>query len=243
MPAPVLIACAHGTRDPEGRATVRALVEDVRGAQPGCEVREAFVDVETPRVGDVLADALAPGGATAVVVPLLLSPGYHVHVDIAEAVAVHGARAAAAEPLGADPRVAEVLLRRLAEVGTAPGDAVVVAAAGSSDARSHRAVEAVAARVATSHPGPVSVGYGSAAAPNVGSAVTAARSAGAGRVVVASYLLAPGHFLGRLAASGADVVTAPLAPHPLLVAAVLARYRACASGLGGAPDAALPSAS
>ncbi len=237
MPAPVLLACAHGTRDPAGREMMRALVDGVRRAQPGCDVREAFVDVEAPRVADALADALASSGATAVVVPLLLSPGYHVHVDIAEAVAANGPRAASAEPLGADPRVAELLLRRLAEAGTAPGDAVVVAAAGSSDVRALRAVESVVDRVAARHPGPVSVGYGSAASPDVGAAVAAARAAGAERVVVASYLLAPGHFLSRVAASGADVVTAPLAPDPALVAAVLARYRAAAAGLG-ARDAA-----
>jgi len=43
---------------------------------------------------------------------------------------------------------------------------------------------------------------------------------------VASYLLAPGIFQRRVEESGGDVVTAPIAPHPLLVEIVLARYRA-----------------
>jgi hypothetical protein len=45
-------------------------------------------------------------------------------------------------------------------------------------------------------------------------------------VVVASYLLAPGSFHRVLAESGADLVTAPLAPHPELVEIALDRYRA-----------------
>src|SRR3712207_9111535 len=64
--------------------------------------------------------------------------------------------------------------------------------------------------------------YGSAARPAVPDAVAAARSAGAGRVVIASYLLAPGHFHDKLAGAGADQVTAPLLPDGR-IAAVLDR--------------------
>ncbi|MGO1315861.1 MAG: sirohydrochlorin chelatase, partial [Cellulomonadaceae bacterium] len=48
------------------------------------------------------------------------------------------------------------------------------------------------------------------------------------RVVVASYLLAPGVFHDRLAGAGADVVSAPLAPDVRLAQVVLARYDAAA---------------
>ena len=62
--------------------------------------------------------------------------------------------------------------------------------------------------------------------PSVADAVAAARTAsGGGPVAVASYLLAPGFFQGRVEASGADVVTGPVAPDPRLVDIVLARYR------------------
>ena len=50
--------------------------------------------------------------------------------------------------------------------------------------------------------------------------------AGGEPVAVASYLLAPGFFQRRVEESGADVVTGPVAPHPLVVEIVLARYRA-----------------
>ena len=78
------------------------------------------------------------------------------------------------------------------------------------------------------------VAYGSGARPSVPDAVAGARAAGASRVVVASYLLAPGFFHDRLLTAGADVVTAPLAPDDRLVAVVLDRYRAAARTLGPA---------
>ncbi|MFT4210451.1 MAG: sirohydrochlorin chelatase, partial [Microbacterium sp.] len=65
--------------------------------------------------------------------------------------------------------------------------------------------------------------------PRIAAAVVAARAAGAPRVLAASYLLAPGHFAGIVAAAGADRTTSPLAPDPRIGRVVAARYRrACA---------------
>ena len=233
MADPVLVGCSHGTRDPAGRNAVHALLDGVYFARRDLDVREAFVDVQEPEVADVVALALAERpDATAVVVPLLLSAGYHVNVDIARAVEALPGRAVAAPALGPDPRLVDLLLMRMAEAGTEARDAVVVAAAGSSDAGAARAVEEVAAALAEVHPGPVSVGYGSAARPSVPEAVAAARATGAPRVVIAAYLLAPGYFHDRLAEAGADVVTAPLAPDHRLVEIVLERYATAAAALG-----------
>lgn len=227
--APVLVACAHGTRSAAGRAVVRAVVEDVRRLRPGLDVREAFVDVQEPAVGDAVAAAVAgragPGApVAAVVAPLLLSTGVHVRHDIGAAVA--GLPAVAAEPLGPDDRLAGILVERLAAAGATADDAVVLAAAGSSDPAAVVAVGAVLAALRARWPGPVTVGYGAAARPDVATAVAEARATGARRVVVASYLLAPGHFHGALAGAGADLVTAPLGPHPDLARIVLDRYDA-----------------
>ena len=235
---PVVVACSHGTADLDGRATISALVAGMAAARPDLDVREAFVDVQTPEVGDVVAGALAERAARAaagdpgadadappvVVVPLLLSAGFHVHVDIAEAVAPDGAAAAGA--LGPDPRLVDLLADRLAEAGVRDDDAVVVAAAGSSDARAAAAVEEVVAGLAARRTGPVTVGYGAGCAPSVPDAVAAARAGGAERVVLASYLLAPGFFHDRLLRAGADVVTAPLGPDDRLVAIALDRWSA-----------------
>jgi sirohydrochlorin ferrochelatase len=228
---PVLVACAHGTRNPTGRRLIAELALAARALRPGLLTTAAFVDVQPPTVVDVVR-GLAGTATPAVVVPLLLSGGYHVHVDIAGAVAAHP-QAVAARPLGPDPRLAAVLTDRLAEAGADPrdpGTAVVLAAAGSSDPRSVRDVEDTAALLQDGWAGPVTTGYGSAARPPVADAVAAARRAGAEQVVVAAYLLAPGHFHDKLQGAGADSVTAPLLPDERIAAVLLDRY-----------DAALPS--
>ena len=206
--APVLVGCSHGTNDVAGQAAIRALLDDVRATRPDLDVREAFVDVQQPEVADVVTHAVAPrapgegpGGQAgqAVVVPLLLSTGFHVNVDITEAVSPehegrgpeHGA-AAAARALGPDPRLAQILADRLAAAGTRPHDAVVLAAAGSSRSGAARDVEAVAEHLRAHHDGPVTVGFGAMATPSVRDAVAAAREALGGADVPGGATAAPG---------------------------------------------------
>ncbi len=229
MREPVLIGCAHGTDDPAGRAVVAGILEGVRRARPGLDVRPAFVDVQEPAVARVVAEVAAEG-RVAVVVPLLLSAGYHVHVDIADAVA--GQPAAAAGALGPDARLVACLVDRLREVGAGPGDGVILAAAGSSDARATRDVEEAAVHLRRAwRTGPVLAAYGSAARPRVPDAVARLRAEGVRRVVVATYLLAPGWFHDRMGQAGADVVTAPLAPDARVQDVVLDRYDAAVGAL------------
>jgi sirohydrochlorin ferrochelatase len=228
--APVLVACAHGTRNPAGRRLIAELALAARNRRPGLVTTAAFVDVQPPTVVDVVASLSAQGRAV-VVVPLLLSGGYHVHVDIAGAVAVADS-AVAARALGPDAWLVDVLRDRLVQAGADPVDprtAVVLAAAGSSDVRAVADVESTAALLQRGWAGPVHTGYGSAATPTVPDAVAAARQAGAGRVVVAAYLLAPGHFHDKLAGAGADAVTAPLLPDERIAAVLLDRYDAALS--------------
>jgi sirohydrochlorin ferrochelatase len=230
--APVLVACAHGTRNPTGRRLIAELALAARRLRPGLVTTAAFVDVQPPTVVDVVA-GLSAEGRPAVVVPLLLSGGYHVHVDIADAVAA-ASGTVAARPLGPDPRLVEVLHDRLVQAGADPRDpltAVVVAAAGSSDPRSVADVENTADLLQRSWAGPVTTGYGSAAQPTVPDAVLAARRGGAERVVVASYLLAPGHFHDKLGGAGADAVTAPLLPDERIATVLLDRYDAALGAL------------
>lgn len=228
-PATALVACAHGTREPAGRRVVGSLVAALRVARPGLDVEAAFVDVQPPRVGDVVR-TVARSGRRAVVVPLLLSGGYHVHVDIADAVT--GADALAAHALGPDERLTSLLLDRLRQAGATPADAVLLAAAGSSDARAVADVERVREQMRAAWAGPVSIGYGAKARPRVAETIAVLRREHPGRrVAVASYLLAPGFFHERLVNSGADVVSAPLGQagqpiDPRLVAVVLERYDA-----------------
>ena len=221
-----LVLCAHGTRDPLGRETVRAVVAAVAARLPEVAVLEAYVDVHGPEVAEVVAGLPRGERVAGVVVPLLVAAGYHVHVDIAQAVA--GRPDVLATPaLGPDDRLVEIVLDRLRAGGVDPGSAVVLAPAGSSDARAQADSAAVAERLAARWGGPVTLGYAGGPAPSVADAVRAARAAsGGGTVAVASYLLAPGFFQRRLEDAGADVVTGPLAPDERVVDVVVDRYRA-----------------
>ncbi|NLF03857.1 MAG: sirohydrochlorin chelatase [Actinomycetales bacterium] len=237
--SPVLIGCSHGTDSVAGRAAIRSILDDVRALRPELDVREAFVDVQLPEVADVVGEALSDGGGAgseegsrgsdagpvgAVVVPLLLSTGFHVKVDIADSVA--GRPAVAARPMGPHPLLVDILVDRLAAVALTPADAVVLASAGSTDPDAAVHVRKVAAGLAAALGRPVAVGYGAGAHPRVPAAVSSAREAlpPGGRVVVASYLLAPGYFHDRVLEAGADVVTTPLAPDPRLAQITLERY-------------------
>ncbi len=221
---PALVACSHGTADTDGTAAVSGLVAAV-AARLDAPVSEAYVDVHGPYVADVVARHRGE----VVVVPLLLAAGYHVHVDIAEAVAPWP-RARVAGALGPDPRLTSMLLDRLGAVGATPEDLVLLAAAGSSDDRSASSVRAAARDLATAWGGRVRLAYGASRAPRIAEAVDRLREREPGRrVVLASYLLAAGFFQRRLHAAGADLVTTPLletgaAPDPRLVDLVLERY-------------------
>ena len=220
----MLIGCGHGTREPAGRRALAQLRLAMAALRPEVEVVAASVDVQRPALVEVVG-RLTAGGRRSVVVPLLLTAGYHVHVDIAGAVATSNGLSVAAAALGPDDTVVELLQRRLAECGTAPDDVVVLAAAGSTDARAVADVERLAAALGDRRGGPVTAGYLSSASPTVAEAVTAARAGLPGTgVSIATCLLAPGHFSRRLATVGADRVSAPLAPDDALAALALRRY-------------------
>ena len=221
-----LIACSHGTNDRTGQAAVRRLIDDVRALLPETRVVAAVVDVEQPQIDEVIDDEARRDDV--IVVPLLLSVGYHTAVDISRAVARH-ADARQAEPLGTHPLIADVLVDRLTAAvpgGWLAGDHVVLAAAGSSNPAALADVESVAARLRPMLPAPVTVGYASASVPRIRDAVADARRNGAARVIAASHVLAPGFFAGLVSGAGSDVVSAPLAPDPRIAQVVVDRFLA-----------------
>jgi len=218
---PVLIACSHGTSSLAGRAAISAVVERVRLLVPNVAVEEAFVDVQQPEIDDVVRST-AP--RPTVVVPLLLSTGFHTKVDIARAVTDAGPRATATVALGPHPLLADLLAARLHDAGLEPGDAVVLAAAGSSDPAASVDVAAMSELLRERVAAPVSVGFAAGAGVRIGEAVSAARDRGARRVVAASYVLAPGFFADVIGRAGADLVTDPLAPDDAVAAVIVERY-------------------
>jgi len=221
---------------------VRALA--ARSGWPEVDARTAFLGHAPPSVGQVLGalagDRAAGRPAEVVVLPLLLTAAYHSEVDLpallAEASAARpGLGIRYGDPLGPDPLLLRALDRRMAEAGAAAWPAaetsVVLAAAGSARPESNAVIAALARQWQAARGWRAVVpAYAAAAAPSPADAVATLRRAGARRVAVATYLLAPGFFADRIAASsreaGAVAVSAALGAAPEVAELVLRRYTA-----------------
>lgn len=232
--APALVAVAHGSRDPRSAATISALVDRVRWLRPDLDVRLAFLDLSAPRLADVLATV-----PRAVVVPLLLGRAYHAKVDVpsevTRAVSTRpGLDVVVADVLGPDPRLEAAALRRLVEVGVLPDDpdfGVVLAAAGSQQAPANAAVAAVALRLQQRTRWQVLPAFACAARPTVPDAIATLRTAGAQRIGVVSWFLAPGLLPDKVTRQAHEahpdaVLTGPLGPDPALAHLIAHRYDA-----------------
>ncbi|MFD4479638.1 sirohydrochlorin chelatase [Streptomyces sp. NPDC058471] len=250
-PAPDLVVVAHGSRDPRALATVTALLDIVRELRPGLGVRLGHIELNEPLLGDTLAEATG----SAVLVPLLLSRGYHVKHDIPEA-AAHAPHldTRVAAPLGPHPLLVDALHDRLVEAGwpTGAGQAarrtggVVLAAAGSRDPDSatdtRRTADLLAQRLGV----PVIPAYATptpAAPLSVSAAVRALAARGRHRTAVASYFTAPGRFATQCADAAPWIAAAPLGAHQAMAHLLLHRYdqaRATASATAPAATATSP---
>ncbi|MEV6261826.1 sirohydrochlorin chelatase [Streptomyces sp. NPDC051784] len=227
--APVLVAVAHGSRDPQALHTVLELLDRVRELRPGLDVRLGHIELNEPLLPDTL-DGIGQGEA--VLVPLLLGRGHHVRHDLPRAAAAATRlRTRVAAPLGPHPLLVEALYERLLEAGWRDEDgirrdtAVVLAAAGSRDPDSDTDARRTAALLSDRLGGvPVVPAYASAAAPTVPAALRALAARGRHRTAVASYFTAPGRFATVTAAAAPGVAAAPLGAHPAMARLLLHRY-------------------
>jgi sirohydrochlorin ferrochelatase len=208
MSFPTLVLAAHGTALPAGRRTVGSVVMAVRRERPSLAVRLAHLDVQSPRLHEVVRKG-------DVVVPLLLARGHHVGVDVA---GVARLGATAARHLAADDRLVALASRRLDEAGALPSDDVVLVTAGSRDPESRLDVEAAAHKLAKLRHTRVAT----ATVGTVAEVVEAHRRRG--RVAVSTWLVAPGSFSDAVRRCRADAIAAPLGLSCELVETVLDRY-------------------
>jgi sirohydrochlorin ferrochelatase len=220
------VLVAHGSRDPRSAATVRAIASAVAAARPDVVVHDAYLDFDAPHLATVLADR---ADDRVVVVPLLLSSAYHARTDVPGIVAAAratGARIEIADVLGAPDAfetIVATLLRRLRTI-VVP-DALVLGAAGTRDADALAAIDGLAAALGRAASVPCLAGYASGAGRSVSDAIGELRAAGARRIAVASYFLAPGVLCDRVIAAAADTigVGAPLGDAPGIVRLISAR--------------------
>lgn len=257
-----LIAASHGTDNSDGAKAIANLVTKVNerlnpaDSANSTRVLEAFVDVQQPDVPTVLSQTLPTQTNTdavaATIVPLLLATGYHVRQDIADAAFEHSKGLDAefevriSPALGPDQRMVDVLVQRLHEAGYAnpaqapagSGDLVVLTVAGSSDARAQAETQRVKAMLEASLGQPVELAFLSAAEPKLKDLVPKLKFQNPRkRIVISTYLLAPGYFSGLLQSVGAHLVTEPLLSPDLptpqqLIDVVIERYKEAQSRAG-----------
>lgn len=231
-----MVAVAHGSRDPRAAATVTALLDAVRALRPDVPVHAAFLDHAPPTPDQVLDGLARDGHGEAVVLPLLLTAAYHSKTDLPGVLnrvrARHPRlRLRTAGTLGPHPLLVRALERRLSDAGAEPGDpdtAVVLVSAGSSDASANATIARLARQWRPRGWRDVVPAYASATGPKPGEAVAALLEAGAPRVAVASYFLAPGHFTDKVRdealAAGAAAVSPALGAAPEVAELIVRRY-------------------
>lgn len=202
--APPLVLAAHGSKDPRFGDVIEALATIAADARRGLDVRIGYLD------HGVSVESVTDAGC--VVVPMLLTSGFHVRRDLPERAA-----GVIARPIGPDRRLVTVLIERLREAGWDRQRPLVLAAAGSSDPRALADVHQTARHLGDELGLEVPAAFVSDGTPSLAEVVAAA---------AASYLLAPGRFADAVAASAASVVAAPLGAHPLIAEIVLDRYDA-----------------
>jgi len=169
-----LVLAAHGTQDPAGAVVISEIAAAVRRRLPSVPVEVAYVDVRSPSLTEVLSSVSGP----AVVVPAFLAAGYHVRVDVPEQVLLSGCSSVTVTPaLGPSDLVLDAVYSRLVACGWVRGQGVVLAAAGSSDARAVADVHRAARRLSVLTRSSVQVGFITSARPSVPEAVAAAGAA------------------------------------------------------------------
>ncbi|MEP6599150.1 MAG: CbiX/SirB N-terminal domain-containing protein [Actinomycetota bacterium] len=211
-----LLLAAHGTRSTTGLATLAALADSVQARRPELTVELCFVDVAEPSL------AVALGSGDAVVVPALLSTGFHVTQDIPAVVA--GRRdVQVARHLGPHALLTRALIDRLREAGGAEADAVALVGSGSSRSAAREEIAAAASDLAGALGRAVIALTMSDDLP-----ATFATLRERGSVAVAGYLLAEGFFADALRAAaedaGVDAVAPVIGAHPAVIDLVLERF-------------------
>src|SRR5262249_25789678 len=159
----------------------RELAEAVRERRRNLHVELCYLDV----LGPTLRETLTAIGGSVVVVPALLSAGYHVKVDIPR-IAADFPAAGVARHLGPHPLLPAPVVARLTEAGGSRpfADSAVLLAAGSSDEGARDDLTAAAADLGRALGCPVD-------AVTLTDEASAALRPG---VEVATYLLAEGFF-------------------------------------------------
>ena len=217
-PSLTLVTVAHGTRKGGGNEVAQVLTA-AAAERLGLPAVASYVELSEPLFADVMTTAEQP----AVVVPLLLSTGFHMRSDLPEQAALATVPVVLGRQLGPDPLLAQAQVERLVAAGARRGQRVVLVAAGSSEESATCDQMCAVAHLARAWDGPVELatlsGHGARPADVVrpGDAVS-------------PYLLSPGFFHDRLLReSPSDVIVADvMGAHERVVDLIVERTEALA---------------
>ena len=213
-----LVTVAHGTRRATGNEVALAITA-AAGERLGMEAVGSYVELSAPLFEDVVAASEEP----TVVVPLLLSTGFHVRQDLPRMAGRAGGSLLMGRQLGPHRLLAELQLERLREAGAQPGAGrLVMVAAGSSDELATRDLDRAADLLSGLWGSAVAVATLSALGRRPAEVVRPGDA-------VSPYLLSPGFFADRARdeslAAGAALVADVMGPHRLVVDLVVRRTR------------------
>ncbi len=116
----MVVVLGHGSRASEHNSGFEQLVDMVR-SMTDLPVESAYMENNAPDLGTVLRQASAQGFQRFILMPLFLFKGIHVAKDVPLEIANIKAElpeieVVFAQHLGADPRIAEIVLERIKEV-------------------------------------------------------------------------------------------------------------------------------
>lgn len=219
-----LVTVAHGTRKTAGNEVARDVTE-AAGSALGVEAVCSYVELCEPLFETVVASSSTP----TIVVPLLLSTGFHLRQDLPRMARSAAGPLVLGRPLGAHHLLAAAQVSQLLAAGASRGSGrVVLVAAGSSDPLATRDLTRAAELLglAWGRPGSVEVATLSALGRRPDEVVRPGD-------LVSPYLLSPGFFADRARAeslaAGAALVADVIGPHPLVVELVAQRAQALAA--------------
>lgn len=82
-----IVLFAHGSRDPQWQAPLRAVEARVRARRPQLAVRCAFLEWTAPDLPGAVAELVAEGATVVHILPLFLGVGRHAREDLPLALA------------------------------------------------------------------------------------------------------------------------------------------------------------
>ena len=118
VPGKAILLVDHGSVKAEANELLEEIARLVAGIAPGYHVEAAHMELAPPDIAAGVAACVRAGATDITVMPYMLAPGRHSTDDIPrmalEAAERHeGVRVRVSEPLGADSRLAEVILARV----------------------------------------------------------------------------------------------------------------------------------